>query len=529
MGLFRKEPSELENPTYAYSSFQPGEEFPPLAHRERISKYKRLKKLFQGRQIEIYERATKLLKDTPHAPQIEQLYIAVNLADILVTKPADLLVGEPPSFESGLPDKSPEQVALNSFVEENDLVKLIHESAIGNGYRGDAWVKTRYGLRQDFSAVKNVLSSEEYDAYVAEFNMEPIIEHVNAECVFPETSRGNVKSFKAVNIATVEYVVSQKDEKPYLNIERHVPGFIMYERYQLIEFEGGVDTQYGYPLQVYKIGERVPTERDEDVVETGVPHLLVHHIPYKSVDDHWEGIGGLEKMESLLAAVNDRVVQIDYILWKHSDPTGYGPDLDGVDGSTNLRLGGAYIPVSKDDHTPGFMTWDGQLTSAFKELEVLISLVFQLAETPQWLFGTVLGENSGGTGTSHTDSAAIKARFMPILSKVKRIRTHYDKAIRDALWTCMLLDKEHGEYDGEAIYPTINWRDGIPKNEKEEAEIAQIRTQKPTQDVRSAIKRMDEVDDDKAAEIERRIGEDEKKFNGFVDSSVFNGGAGGGN
>ncbi|MFL6479357.1 MAG: portal protein [Bacillales bacterium] len=524
MGLFWNSKPELEKISeytsiYTNNSFQPGEQFPPQQHRERISKYKRLKKLFQGKQIEVYERASKLLKDTPHAGQLAQLYIAVNIADILVTKPADLLVGEPPSFESGLPDTSDEQKAVNGYVEENDLVKLVHESAIGNGYRGDAWFKTRYGYRQDFSEVEKLGGS-----VPANVVMEPIIEHVNAEFVFPEISRGNVKSFKAVVIATVEYVIDGKTEKPFLNVERHIPGYIIYERYRLFEFEGGIDTRWGYPLHVYTIGERVATGREEDAVSTGVPHLLVHHIPYKSVDDDWEGVGGLEKLESLLAAINDRLVQIDYVLWKNSDPTAYGPDLDGA-GDGQVRLGGAYIPVTKEDATPGYMDFSGQLTAAFKELEVLISLVFQLSETPQWLFGTVLGENSGGTGTSHTDSASIKARFMPILSKVKRIRTHYDKAIRDALWTCQLLDIAHGEAAFEAVYPTINWSDGIPKNAKEEAEIMQIRTAgKPTIDVQSAIKRQDGVDDEKAGEIISRIEEDEKTANGFVDSSIFNAG-----
>jgi hypothetical protein len=520
LGLFSKrniEKREEHFTTYTYDSFQPGEQFPPLADRERVSKYKRLKKLFQGKQYEVYERASALLKDTPHAKQLQTLYIAVNLADILVTKPADLLVGEPPGFESGLPDDSDQQKAINRYVEENDLVKLIHESCIGNGYRGDAWLKTRFGYLDDFSEVVKMGGS-----IPDSVQMEPIIEHVNAEYVYPELSRGNVKSFKAVNIATVEYVVSDKEDIPFLNVERHIPGYIIYERFRLFEFEGGIDNSYGYPLQTYTIGSKVPTGRDEDIVETGVPHLLVHHVPYKSVDDDWEGIGGLEKLESLLAAVNDRVVQIDYILWKHSDPNAYGPELEG--GAENeARLGGIYIPVTKDDVTPGYMTWDGQLASAFKELEVLLGLVFQMSETPQWLFGTVLGENSGGTGTSHTDSGAIKARFMPILSKVKRIRTQYDKAIRDALWSCQLLDLEHGDYKFEPIYPTISWKDGIPKNDKEEAEIMQIRTgNKPTIDVRTAIKKQDSVDDIKADEIIRRIEADEKSANGFVDSSVFN-------
>ncbi len=114
----------------------------------------------------------------------------------------------------------------------------------------------------------------------------------------------------------------------------------------------------------------------------------------------------MEKIETVFAAINDRLVQIDYILWKHSDPTAYGPDLESTNGA--VQFGGKYIPVNKDDPTPGYMVWQAQLDAAFKQLDMLLSIVFQMSETPQWLFGTTMsGDNSGGTGTSHTDGAAI--------------------------------------------------------------------------------------------------------------------------
>jgi hypothetical protein len=495
--------------------FEPGAQFPPSDSLERLAKYERMRKLFDGKQIEIYERATEILKDSPHEPQLKKLYIAVNLADIITTKPADLLVGDPPSYESGLPDDSAEQVALNRYVEENDLNQLIHESSIGNGFRGDAWIKVRYGYRQDFSELERMGLP-----IPNAVTMEPVIEHVRASSVFPETSAGDVKKFKAVNIAQVEWVDNGKVEIPFLNVERHIPGYIIYERFRLVPKD--VDNSWGVPIQLFRIEDRVPTGRDEDVIETGLSHIPVFHVPYKSLDDRWEGVGGLEKLESVFAAINDRLVQIDYILWKHSDPTAYGPDLDG-DGES-VAFGGKYIPVTNEDVKPGYMTWDAQLEGAFKELDLLISTVFIMSETPQWLFGTVMaGDQKGGTGTSHTDSTAIKARFMPILSKVKRIRTHYDKAIRDALWTCYLFDANFGNYEGEAVYPKITWRDGIPRNEKEEAEIANIRTGgKPTLDVHSAIKWIDGVDDEKAVEIIKRIDADEQRVNGFVDGTIFN-------
>lgn len=505
-----EEMSETGSVTYSYDAFQPGEIFPPQHSVERIAKYRKMKKLYEGKQLEVYERATGLLRDTPHAKQLEALHIAVNIADIIVTKPADLLTGEPPIFDSGLADDTPQQQAINSYVEENDLVKLIHESVLANGYRGDAWFKVRFDYRQDYSALTALGLT-----LPSEAEMEPVIEHIAADCVFPITSDGNVKKFKSVVIASVEWVVTDKKDIPFLNVEHHLPGYIIYERYTLEQYEGGVSNEFGYPVQLFRIKEKI----NEDMQETGVPNLLVHHVPYKSTDDAWEGKGTLEALETIIIAINDRLAQIDYVLWKHTDPTVYGPKL----GDNVQRLSGTYIEVTKDDATPGYMTWDSELNGAFKELETLIALAFQIAETPQWLFGTVLGDNSGGTGTSHTDGAAIKARFMPIISKVKRIRTHYDRAIRDILYNCQLLDIVHNNAEFEAVYPVIQWQDGIPKNDMELAEIMQIRTgNKPTIDVSTAIKRLDGLDDVQASEIVRRIDGDTEREVGTVDASIFN-------
>lgn len=516
LGIGRKTEEEMEETgtvVYTVDAFQPGEQFPPANAIERIAKYRRMKKLYNGKQSELYERATALLKDTPHAAQLQQLYIAVNLADILVTKPADMLVGEPPIFDSGLGDNTEQQKAINRYVEENDLVKLIHESALANGYRGDSWFKVRYDYRQDYSALKTNGLQPPSDT-----EMEPIIEHVAADCVFPITTVGNVKKFREIVIASVEWVVSAKADTPYLNVERHLPGYIINERYKLQTYEGGVDNSYDYPVQLFQIVEK---DGDSEVIATGVPNMLVHHVPYKSTDDQWEGKGTLESLETILIAINDRMAQIDYILWKHSDPTAYGPKL-GTQGAA--RLTGTYLEITKEDATPGYMTWDGQLESAFRELETLIGLAFQKAETPQWLFGTVLGDqNAGGTGTSHTDGAAIRARFMPILTKVARIRMQYDRALRDALYNCQLLDVAHGDHKFEPVYPVIHWKDGLPVNKKEEAEIMAARTgNKPTLDVLTAIKRMDGLDDLQAAEIIARIDSDTEREVGTVNSSIFN-------
>lgn len=512
--------------------FDTGKQYPPPEDIPRLAKYKRGRIIFDGRHAEIYERATSLLKDTPHASQLETLFIAVNLMDILLTKPADLLTGEPPTYEAGTGPGTREQERLDSIVEENDLTQMVHELVIGGGYRGDSWIKSYYAPRADVSETLAL----GLDAPTPP--PEPIIEAVPANIVFPELSVGSRKKYKAVNVAWVEWVEEpggkikrwffgkHVNATPYLHVERYVPGYIVYEKYKL-DFLA-VNNEWGAPISTYTIGERVSTGREIDIEPTGTDRLLVHHIPYKSVDDRWEGISGVEKIESVLSAINERLAQIDYILWKHSDPMMYGPDDIDDDAESTLRAGGRYIPVAKDGVKPGYMTWEGQLESAFKELDILLGIVYQMSETPQWLFGTTLANDKGGTGTSHTDSAAIKARFMPILSKVNRIRAHVDRALRDAIWTVMQLENYAnqgvaGFEKYEPVYPTINWRDGIPQDPKEAAEVAAIRTGgKPTQSVGDAIKQLDGVSDAQAAEMVKRIDDDEKRVSGTVDGSVFN-------
>lgn len=505
-----RELSELEyNPM---GLFKVGALFPPTDSLPRLAKYEKGRALYDGRHKELYQRAQTMLADTPHAAKLKQLYIAVNLVDIIVHKPSDLMYNDYPSYESGKDPKSVEQQRLNSIVEENDLNILGQEITTGAGFRGDSFLKTYFNYRQDFSDLPIIPNGVE---------MESMIEAQDPSTVFPELARGSKKRFKAMNIAYIEWVtLPNGKERPYLNVERHMAGFIQYSRF-LLNAAPIISMQNGIPQTQYEILEEVQTMRAADVVETGVPMILVHHVPHKSHDEQWNGVSATEKIENLILAINDRLTQIDYVLLKNSDPTVYGADIEGM---SEMQIGGRYIPVRKDEVTPAYMQFSGLLDDAFKQLDLLINLVFQLSETPQWLFGTTLG-NAGGTGTSHTDGAAIKARFMPILSKVKRMRGHLDRALRDALYCAQLLENianGKGFTKYEATYPKIRWRDGIPANEKEMAEVMQIRTgARPTIDVKTAIKVLDSLDDSQVREVLDRMEEDAKKDQ-LASPSVFN-------
>lgn len=494
--------------------FNVGDQFPDDESIPRIARYIRGKYYFEGKQAELVERATNILKDTPHAEKLALLHIGFNMVQALTNKPADLMFGEPPNYQVS-EDETAEQEALERIVEANELNTMGHELVVSSGIRGDGWLKVFYDYREDYSELLSMgLPIPD------EVEPEVIIEPVPANFVFPETANLNNKKFKAINICYVSYQdrkkrsflsslgqritgIGDEEEVPYLNVERHIPGYIFYERYKLAEKT--VSTEYGANIQLFDLIEQVSTGRENDIVETGLNHIPVHHVPYSACDDTWTGHNNIENIESLITAIEDRLVQIDYILWKHSDPNAYGPPA----GVAEIKSGGRYIPLEAGEVTPGYMEWNSQLEAAFRELDRLIGMVFAIQETPQWLFGSAITElESGGTGTSHTDGAAIKSRFMPILSKVKRIRVYLERAIKKTLYSAMQLEQvARGKYETsipeyEPKMSTILWKDGLPNNDKEIAEIMALRTgNKPTIDQLTAIKVLENMNFDQSKAI----------------------------
>lgn len=71
MNLFNRKHDDADEFTYVktYGIIRKGAQFPPQDSIERLAKYKRAKKWFDGKQRDVYERATAILKDSPFSSQ----------------------------------------------------------------------------------------------------------------------------------------------------------------------------------------------------------------------------------------------------------------------------------------------------------------------------------------------------------------------------------------------------------------------------------------------------------------------------
>ncbi|MCY8668795.1 phage portal protein [Bacillus haynesii] len=480
--------------------FARGEYFPPVEHEARIIRYKENKKLFKGNHWDVFRQYNKQLT----REQKNMLYVSVNFPSLIAKKSADFLFGENASFSAGKGDKSREQEKMNEWVEENDISIINYESALSNSYRGDAFYKIRYGQEHGGELPK------EFDPYRV------IIEQQNAEYVFPEHAVGNANKIIAYHVA-VPYQPDQSKEIWNLFVESHFAGRIEYSMFEMVPLSYNLDGE----VTTFKItGE---FEKERRTVNTGVKFPLIVHIPNYATDDSWEGIDDITELRPILDEINNRLSQIASILDKHSDPAiavPIGSLQEDASGQPTFRVGmdKVFEMTGKDDIAPQYITWDGQLQNAFTELDKLVQYLLTVSEIPEVAIG------KGESGTSGSSGLAIKWRMNSLLAKINRKRQYYNKGLKQVFMIAQMLEKAVGKADYEFFTPLIKFKDGLPKDEMEMANIVSTRTGGAvTMSQKTALMYLDDLTEEQAdAELERIKEEEEADSTKFTDPSIFN-------
>jgi hypothetical protein len=156
--------------------------------------------------------------------------------------------------------------------------------------------------------------------------------------------------------------------------------------------------------------------------------------------------------------------------------------------------------VGEGEQPPGYVTWEGQLTAAYKEIEVLVEQLYTLSETSAAAFGQL----KSGLAESGT---ALRRLMMAPLAKVNRIRMRFDPAIKKVLWLASKLEANAG-VGVELDNINIQWQDGLPDDDKETAEIHEIYTRSGVMSKERAIQRLFDLDPESLqAELEKILAE----------------------
>ena len=412
------------------SFLMPGQTWPPPTEAERIERYAQNRLLFEGKHEQVYKDWIRLLREDQQAT----LEMVLNWHKRLTLLFADLLLGEPPRIIAGDQD-SEEQKALERLIEDNDLFNVAYEVALDVSRYGTGIFKIRYDGRA-------------------------IIEGQQPAIWFPVVKPDNIKEIQAHVLAwTYEEEALERGKtvkKKYLQTEIHERGRI---------------TTAKYPIENNIIGPAI----EQEETETGVDEFLVVPVNNILTTDRVTGLDDYSDLDSIIQELEVRIAQISRILDKHADPNMYGPDTvlerDPATGQWGYRSGGKYFPVGKDEQPPGYVTWDGQLEAAFRQIDLLMEQLYILSETSAAAFGQL----KSGLAESGT---ALRRLMMAPLAKVNRIRMRFDPALKEVIWLASLLERAQG-MSGAVVLEDIHidWKDGLPDDDNE---LTQNETQRYT-------------------------------------------------
>lgn len=390
----------------------------------RVNAYKRYMDLFDGKHQKAFA--------TYDFYGQRQAYIAVNLPRLIANVSADFLFSEPPVVVGHNPE---EQLSLDNIISRNNFNVLNYQSALTNAIKGDALYKVRFGKRDETS-----------------INPEVIIENIQPDIYFPEIDPDNVNHILSITLAWKKNV----GKVQILRKEIHKPGFIFNELWETNEANE--------LIRQLSLTDYYPNL--EPMQETGINEILVVHVPNISTGVTHFGQSDFQGLEGLFDEINNRISSIANILDKHSDPKLAVPtgiiSNQGYAYKDELEL----VEVQNGDIIPQYITWDGQLTAAYEELDRLVDMVLMLTEISPSLVGR---DAQGGVAES---GRALKFRLMNTLRKINRKRNHYESAIKKVLYLAEMLDNLYGSGNYEPSYPDINWNDGLPNDSNEEIDLA---------------------------------------------------------
>lgn len=401
----------------------PGNVFPPITERERIDRYEYNRLTFEAnndaKYIEQAKRINRMLQDYTQI----SYHIELNYPKLITLKTADLMLGEPPIF------KAQDEQSLQLVLKKTYLLQKAYQCAIDISRFGDGLL------------------------YVRNTPQGGTIDTIPPIHWYPVVSQDNIKEV-LYHVLAWSYEIERGDKT-----EQRMKAYI-HEKGRYTEREYSMDD-----------GE-IQALLSKATHNTGLDDFAVIHIPNVTTSDRIYGLDDYTDLYSIVSEIEVRLAQIAKVLDRHTEPTMQGPSCalkeDGHGGYifpagnfvTNMDEAGNTASVS-------YLTWDAHLEANFKHIEQLFNALYSISEMGSALFGGT----SLKTGTIPSGSALRRLMISP-LAKVNRVRSHFDPALKKAICLCSQLG---GDGIRQIDDVSITWQDGLPNDQKEEAEIINLR------------------------------------------------------
>lgn len=423
-----------------------GEVFPPACESARLERYKQNAALFDGDHfastayrhihgcdnipvVEIYRLcASRISRVIGNFEDIVSFATLLNYQRMMSLKMADLVCGESPNITGGDKEQNDELKRVRDYT---DFDSKLYAAVIDVSRYGDA-VQRMYFDSQGNKTFTN-WDPTEWFPIVSQDGTNTITHHV---LCWKEN-----RSKDAYN------------QDWYLHVQIHP-----------VDLAGGKGYYYYRVFKMHALTGAIGVRLSSAKIETGFDVCAIQHLRSFSVSNSVYGYDDYLQIDSLLAEIMTRVGQISVILDKHADPNITGPvsmlDVDAR-GEYHLKTGKFYAVSPGEDH-PEYMVWEGQLTAAFKQLELLINQLYILSEMGAALLGGQDGSSQAISGT------AMRFKMVNPLAKARRISNALTRPVR-ALFSTLSEDLK---FENISVF----WADGLPDDPRENAELVKLLT-----------------------------------------------------
>ena len=448
----------------------------PKCEKERINKYIEHQDLFNGKHDEIYKEQFKRIERViNNFGEVVSYPVIINYQKLITLKLIDLLFGEEPEIVAG-EKESKEQETIELIKEKSDLMNISYMIGIDVSRYGDGL----FYIYADAEGGKIGFTQPQF--------WFPVVNHINTQ---------------EITNHVIAYTQEIDENNKKLIAHIHYKGYIEQREYQLIS---GVNDVIGKQL-------------NSNIIATGLDDFAIVQVCNIKSTDSIYGHDDYTDIDSIVSEILVRIGQISRILDKHASPSVQGPSSalqkDPVSGEWLLKMGNYFARDSSDDPQVNYITWDGALDAAFKELEELKDTLYTVSETGATLLGQT---DKSGAATSGT---ALRLKMASPLAKVRRLKMRFDSALKKAIYLCSELGG-NGIMNLKDVDINITWKDGLQDDPMEEAQIVGMLTQnKAVMSQLTAIKLVQDLSEEGAEEELERIREEESLGNPLMSATQF--------
>lgn len=432
---------------FNFDWLQPGKTFPPEREMPRIMRYKQNAMLFDGdhfadpvfrthdshgcdRGVSVYLKcAERISRVIGNFDDVISFPVLLNYQRLMSLKMADLVCGEYPTVSGATPE---ENASLRNIRDTSDFDAKLYSTVIDISRYGDAV----WRIYKDWDGLYNFTCWDPTQWY-------------------PVVRQDGTNSIEAHCLCWRENKSKDIDNPDwYLHVQIH----------RTASEQAGY-----YEERTYKLasnGQTILDQVSSARVKTGLDCCAVMHIRAFATTNSVYGYDDYMPLDSLLAEIMTRVSQISGILDKHADPNITGPasmlSINPSTGEYFLKTG-KFFAVSQGEEQPKYMTWDGQLSSAFSQLEFLVNQLYILSEMGAALLG------GGGDNGQAISGTAMRFKMVNPLAKARRIANSLTRPVRQLL---VSLSLNSVEYKNVSVF----WSDGLPDDPRENVEICKLAT-----------------------------------------------------